>query len=81
MRKSDEVDDMNSCLNQSSDSEPLFVLCARDAHAPVIVRAWAVAYELRKKAQPGGMSRREVAKYVEAMQIAEEMERWRVANR
>jgi hypothetical protein len=41
MIKRDELDDHNSCLNRASDSERIFVLLARDAAAPVAIRAWA----------------------------------------
>lgn len=46
MIKRDEVESSDSCLNKARDSERLFVLLARDAAAPVAIRAW-VAERLR----------------------------------
>ena len=46
MKKSDELDLPQSCLNKSSPNEHLFVLCARDPAAPVAIRAW-IAERLR----------------------------------
>lgn len=46
MIKRDEIEYAESCLNKARDSERLFVLLARDAAAPVAIRAW-VAERLR----------------------------------
>jgi len=46
MKKRDEIEDHESCFNKARDDERLFVLLARDAAAPVAVRAW-VAERLR----------------------------------
>ena len=40
MIKRDEIEDTNSCFNKATDGERLFVLLARDAAAPVAIRAW-----------------------------------------
>lgn len=61
----------NSCLNNSADDEPLFVLCARDPDAPATVRDWAARAGVR-----GAPDR----KVVGARAVAEEMERWQEAN-
>lgn len=61
----------NSCLNNSADDEPLFVLCARDPDAPAVVREWASRAGVR-----GAPDR----KVVGARAVAEEMERWQEAN-
>ena len=45
MRKAQELNDPTSCINQSRDDEMVFVLCARDPHAPGAVQHWATAYE------------------------------------
>lgn len=45
MRRIDEIEKLDSCLNKSADDEWIFVLTARDAHAPAAVRKWADDYE------------------------------------
>lgn len=40
MRKYEELENPNSCLNKADDGELLFVLLARDPAAIVAVRAW-----------------------------------------
>jgi hypothetical protein len=40
MIKSAELSDPASCLGKAGDAEMLFVLLARDAAAPVAIRAW-----------------------------------------
>jgi hypothetical protein len=40
MLKRDEIEDTNSCFNNATDGERLFVLLARDPAAPVAIRAW-----------------------------------------
>ena len=57
----------SSCLQKAADNEPVFVLRAQDALAPVIVRYWAVM------AKEHGLSKE---KYDEAMLTALEMEKW-----
>jgi hypothetical protein len=46
MIKRDEIECTESCFNKARDNERLFVLIARDAAAPVAIRAW-VAERLR----------------------------------
>jgi hypothetical protein len=46
MIKRDEIEHPESCLNKARDDERLFVMLARDAAAPVAIRAW-VAERLR----------------------------------
>jgi hypothetical protein len=41
MKKRDELNDPGSCLSHAADDELVFVLLARDAAAPVAIRAWA----------------------------------------
>lgn len=75
MLKRDELNDQNSCLNNSEDDEPIFVLKSTDVSAPDTVRRWAVEYKERK----GGllnMSPKQFAKYREALQTANDMEDW-----
>jgi predicted component of type VI protein secretion system len=40
MLKKDELKDPTSCMNRARALEMVFVLLARDAAAPVAVRAW-----------------------------------------
>lgn len=68
MRKSEELSNPNSCINKSQDGEWLFVLCARDRHAPAAVRKWADEYEA------GGGRPEKVA---EARACADKMDAWR----
>lgn len=42
MIKRDEIASADSCLNKAKDTEPLFVLRAHDALAPIVVRIWAI---------------------------------------
>lgn len=46
MIKRDELEYPESCFNKARDNERLFVILARDAAAPVAIRAW-VAERLR----------------------------------
>lgn len=75
MLKRDEVINLRSCLNRAVDDEPLFVLRAHDKNMPHVVRAWANSYAYEK----GGldkMNERELAKYNEALRIAQDAENW-----
>ena len=40
MIKRNELTDPNSCMSRARDDEMTFVLLARDAAAPVAIRAW-----------------------------------------
>lgn len=60
------------CYANAEPDEPMFVLLARDCHAPLVVRFWA---QLRKDA---GEHR---AKVDEANACADAMEAWRERNR
>lgn len=68
MIKRDELDYTESCLNKARDNERLFVLLARDAAAPVAIRAW-VAERLRL-----GKNTADDPQIVEAMDCARLME-------
>jgi len=68
MRKRDELDDTDSCLNKARDDERLFVLLARDPAAPVAIRAW-VAERVRL-----GKNKPDDAQIVEAIDCAQRME-------
>jgi len=40
MKKHDELNDADSCLNKARDDERIFVLLSRDPAAPEAIRAW-----------------------------------------
>ena len=60
------------CLGRSRADEPVFVLCARDKTASMLVRDWAKIVE----AMSGGTT----PTVIEARALADRMERWREAN-
>jgi hypothetical protein len=60
------------CYANAQVDEEMFVLLARDKHAPALVRAWANARELERE---------DPAKVAEARACADKMEEWRKANR
>lgn len=80
MRKRDELANPNSCLNRAADDEPVFVLRANDRVAPSTIRAWANGYAFEKGGL-GKMKPREIEKYNEALQAANDMENWRRLSR
>ena len=59
------------CYENAEPDEPMFVLLARDPHAPLLVRMWA---ELRQ------MHAGNPSKVAEARSCAAAMEEWRQAN-
>jgi hypothetical protein len=80
------------CYARAEVDEPMFVLLARDASAPQLIRQWAAAREVRlaleldRLARAGiGRDDGAVAAVVEqceeARRIADEMETWRRARR
>ena len=77
MKKTEEIRQPSSCLNQSQSDEPLFVLCGRDPHAPAVVRVWAAEY---LDAHAADWTARRMAKHAEALELADEMERWRLEH-
>lgn len=66
MLKQLELSSPSSCLNKAADDEQVFVLRAKDPHAPQAIRHWV------------SMSRGFHAdeKLTAALVIADEMERW-----
>lgn len=71
MLKNQELRSPTSCLNSAMEFERVFVLLARDASAPVAIRAW-VAHRLRtNKNKPTD------AAIVEARRCVEQMEKER----
>jgi hypothetical protein len=68
-----------SCFTASADDEPLFVLCARDPHAPMIVRLWADRYATAHALQ-GTLTAEREAKANTAREAADAMDAWRKAH-
>lgn len=66
------------CFNAALEDEPMFVLLARDPSAPDLVRDWARKREAN--IQVGMRSDSDTPKVIEARQLADSMERWRVEN-
>lgn len=60
------------CYANAEPDEPMFVLLARDPHAPELVRQWA------EHRSYGGYDPEKVA---EAFACADAMDAWRAANR
>lgn len=67
------------CYANAKPDEPMFVLLARDPHAPSMVRVWADKY-LSSKMRTTGVGPAELAKFNEAAQCADDMEVWRLRN-
>jgi hypothetical protein len=53
MRKLDEMEQVDSCLNCANVDEYVFVLLARDECAPVAIRAWIAERIRTGKNEPG----------------------------
>ena len=68
------------CYHKAEDDEPMFVLLARDIHAPSAVYDWINSYELACE-ENGGPTPEQAAKIDEAVKCAEAMEFWRMENR
>lgn len=60
------------CYENAEPDEPMFILLARDPHAPALVEAWAT---LREK------TGEDPRKIQEARQCANSMKAWRAVNR
>jgi hypothetical protein len=69
MRKSDELWNPDSCLSRARMDELLFVLLARDEAAPDTIRFWVSCRIVSGKNRSGD------AQIVEALKIADEMEK------
>lgn len=71
MIKHQELSNPASCMSRARDDERVFVLLARDAAAPVAIRAWvAERIRLRKNSLTD-------PQILEALECANEMERER----
>lgn len=59
------------CYANANPDEPMFVLLARDKHAPTLVWLWALLRELEQE---------DASKVAEARDCVEDMLQWQVAN-
>lgn len=60
------------CYKAAAPDEPMFILLARDANAPVVVETWASLYANRPDHNP--------EKLREAIECAKRMKEWRAAR-
>lgn len=65
----------DTCLQKAADDEPIFVLRAQDLSAPKVVRFWAEQYKADRNFD-GDFCGPRLAKYDEAMALADRMEKW-----
>lgn len=68
----------SGCFAKAMDDEPMFVLLARDVHAPDLVQKWADNRE--HEIQMGRKPASDMAAVAEARQSAELMRTWRDEN-
>lgn len=68
----------DGCFARAMDDEPMFVLLARDAGAPALVRGWAG--QRRTDIAEGKRPATDMAQIEEAEATAAKMEAWREAN-
>lgn len=68
MEKIEELSNPNSCINRALPGERVFVLLARDACAPLVIRDWVM-----KRVQQGRNDRGD-RQIVEALECADVME-------
>lgn len=68
----------NGCWSKAMDDEPMFILLARDAGAPALVREWAD--ERMEQINAGTRPKADLPQVQEAYQCAGRMEAWREAN-
>ena len=70
MNKMQNLSNRTSCLNKAGAEEPLFILRAKDPQAPMAIRHWVTMSSLTQQTY----------KLQEALQLADRMDAWRVAN-
>jgi hypothetical protein len=78
MRKINELQDPNSCLNKAKPREMLFVLIGHDVCGPEVIRFWCEKRIERGKNKPGDPQIREALLCAIAME--EDQERARAAS-
>ena len=69
MKKCDELNDSESCLNKATDNERLFILIARDPAAPIAIRAWIAERIRLGKNVPADEQIREAFKCAALMEL------------
>ena len=67
------------CYSNAEPDEPMFIVLARDATAPLVVEMWAAERELAITRGEKPMS--DIAVVSEARQCAKNMREWRKLNR
>lgn len=65
----------NDCYHKAAPDEPMFVLLARDPHAPALVEAWAVARA--RMMHHGQAPDTDQSKVDEAFACAKQMREWK----
>ena len=68
MKKIDEINDPNSCLNRANANEHIFTLLGRDICAAETIRFWCQKRVQCKKNEPGD------AQILDALRDADEIE-------
>lgn len=71
--KKEELANPNGCLGKAADDEPIFVLRAKDALAPLVVRMWAELAEYHGQPAENNAF---TAKLEEARELANKMIMW-----
>jgi hypothetical protein len=66
------------CYENALPDEPMFVLLARDPHAPRLVEQWAI--QRRQDIDAGERPKTDQAMVDEALLCAEDMREWRFQN-
>ena len=69
MKKIDELDNKQSCLNRAHDQEIVFVLLSRDKCAPTTIRYWCAARLSEKKNKVTDPEIQEAYKIADQMEL------------
>lgn len=78
--KREELESTTGCLAKAADDEPIFVLRAQDATAPMAVRNWIDGVVVQHYRDGQVMSVKLRSKLEEARRLAVRMEQWQRAN-
>lgn len=84
MTKDENISDPNSCWNRAAAKEPIFILCANDEIAPIVIKYWARLYLLEKTGQSIDINKltdKQKEKYLNALMDAEDMIKWKISQR
>lgn len=77
--KTENILDPNSCWNRVGPDEPVFILRANDDTARNLIILWAVSY-MQSKGGYHRMTAAQIAKYNDAMNVAQAMKDWKFAK-